>query len=103
MGIDVNNLSKEMSRRKIEWNRFRFNFMSYEDERLRNIQLEVIESELVQAVGRSRSLRTDAQVFVFSNLPLRIASRIVYGYETAPKEIIVSGPLSGDTQTNLTA
>jgi hypothetical protein len=103
MGIDVNNLSKEMSRRKIEWNGFRFNFMSYEDERLRNIQLEVIESELVQAVGRSRSLRTDAQVFVFSNLPLRIASRIDYSYETAPKEIIVSGPLSGDTQTNLTA
>ena len=61
---------------KVDWKGFRFRFMTYEDERLRNIQLSIIEAELVQAAGRARSLRTDAKVEIYSNLPLRIATRI---------------------------
>jgi hypothetical protein len=54
----------------IDYNSFRFLFSTYENETLRKIQLGIIEAELVQAVGRARVLRTNAEVLVFSNLPL---------------------------------
>ncbi|EGT3617262.1 hypothetical protein FHH43_13705 [Clostridium perfringens] len=40
-------------------------------ELLREIQAYFLESELVQAVGRARTLRTNATVHLFSNYPLR--------------------------------
>jgi 16S rRNA A1518/A1519 N6-dimethyltransferase RsmA/KsgA/DIM1 with predicted DNA glycosylase/AP lyase activity len=67
----------ELQDLKIDWKGFRFRFTTYEDERLRNIQLEAIEAELVQAIGRARSLRTDAEVLVYSNLPLHISTLII--------------------------
>jgi len=54
-----------------DYNGFRFLFSTYENETLRKIQVRIIEAELVQAVGRERSLRTNAEVMVFSNLPLQ--------------------------------
>ena len=45
--------------------------MAYENDNLRNIQLGLIESDLLQAVGRNRTLRKDATAYVYSNLPLR--------------------------------
>jgi hypothetical protein len=77
IGIDLSQVNLKLQDLKIDWKGFRFRFTTYEDERLRNIQLEAIEAELVQAVGRSRSLRTDAQVIVYSNLPLQICSKIM--------------------------
>lgn len=53
-------------------NGFEFYFNTYEEcSLLREIQFYFIESELVQAIGRARVLRTDATVHVFSNYPVR--------------------------------
>ena len=43
--------------------------MSYKDELLQLIQLYLISTELEQAVGRSRLLRTASTVYLFSNFP----------------------------------
>lgn len=53
-------------------NGFEFYFNTYEKgSLLQEIQFYYIESELVQAIGRARILRTDATVHVFSNYPVR--------------------------------
>lgn len=52
-------------------NGFKFRFMTYSDEILRNIQFYMIESELEQAVGRARLLRCDCTVNLFSDYPLK--------------------------------
>jgi len=77
IGIDLNNIDLEMQYQKIEWNGFRFMFMAYNDRDMREIQLSLIESELVQAIGRARALRTDAKVEVYSNLPLQVSDKFV--------------------------
>jgi hypothetical protein len=69
-GIDLKRINLTIKDLKIDWKGFRFRFFTYEDERLRNIQLGIIEAELVQAIGRARSLRTNAEVLIFSILPL---------------------------------
>ena len=74
LGIRVNEMDWEMKEYKIEWNWSRFNFMTFENEELQYIQLHMIESELIQAVGRARTLRNDCVVKLFSNLPLQITT-----------------------------
>lgn len=78
LGIKLDDEGYLMRHQKIEWNGFRFMFMSFNDEQLRTIQLSLIESELQQAVGRARTIRTDAKVMVYSNLPLTITDKFVY-------------------------
>ena len=60
----------------IEWNGFKFKFNCYINEALRDIQLSMIESQLIQAVGRARALREKCNVYVYSNLPLRVSTQI---------------------------
>lgn len=56
-------------------NGFEFYFNTYEEgSLLQEIQFYYIESELVQAIGRARALRTGATVHVFSNYPVRGAT-----------------------------
>lgn len=61
----------------IKKNGFEFSLNTFWDgcgqnvELLREIQAYFIESELVQAVGRARTLRTNATVHLFSNYPLK--------------------------------
>jgi hypothetical protein len=76
MGIVLNQIDLKIKDLKITWKGFSFRFSTYGDQRMRNIQLGAIESELVQAIGRSRSLRTSAEVLVYSNLPLQISTSI---------------------------
>jgi hypothetical protein len=76
VGIDLKRINLTVKDLKIDWKGFRFRFFTYEDERLRNIQLGIIEAELVQAIGRARSLRTNAEVLVFANLPLQVSTSI---------------------------
>jgi len=53
------------------WNGYIFKFPSFVDNlELQHLQLHLIRSELVQAVGRNRILREDCTTTVFSNLPL---------------------------------
>jgi len=68
--IDVTQINTQLQELKVDRNGFRFRFMTYEDERMQEIQLSLIEAELIQAIGRARSLRTNASVHVYSNLPL---------------------------------
>ncbi len=76
MRIYLKESNCELQDLKVDWKGFRFRFTTYEDKRLRNIQLAAIEAELVQAIGRARSLRTNAEVIVYSNLPLQIWTTI---------------------------
>jgi hypothetical protein len=63
---------------KVEYNGFRFKFNCFDDPLLRNIQLSLIESCLLQAVGRARTLRTNATVQVYSNFPLRATTKFIF-------------------------
>lgn len=77
IGIDVKTSDNSMSYKKIEYNGFRFMFNCYDNKELREIQLSIIEAELIQAVGRARTLRTVATVDLYSNFPLRITTEFV--------------------------
>lgn len=70
LGLDITNKDTIMDNQVVEWRNRRFKFMTFDNKDLRDIQLSLIESELIQAVGRARVLRTDAKVKLFSNLPL---------------------------------
>lgn len=78
LGFDFKATDTTMSHQKIEYNGFRFKFNCFDNEELRNIQLSLIESDLIQAVGRARTLRTSAQVDLYSNFPLKISDEFRY-------------------------
>jgi len=73
LGVDFKTTDTTMSHQKIDWNGFRFKFNCFDNEALREIQLALIESDLIQAVGRARTLRTSANVDLYSNFPLRLS------------------------------
>jgi hypothetical protein len=70
IGLDVNETC-DLQTRLVEHNGFRFYFRTFENDNLRQIQFQMIESELIQAVGRARLLRNDCTVQVYSNFPLQ--------------------------------
>lgn len=80
LGVDVSKKEAQIRRQGIEYNGWRYNFMTYKDDLLREIQLYHIETEMEQAVGRSRLLRTDGAVFLFSNFPCSQAELITADY-----------------------
>jgi hypothetical protein len=65
-----------LAMREIEYNGFRFYFLTYSTPELRNIQLWNISTDLEQAVGRTRIVSSDATVNVYSNLPVEQASSL---------------------------
>jgi hypothetical protein len=78
LGFEIKTTDTTMSHQKIEYNGFRFKFNCFDHEKLRNIQLSLIESDLIQAVGRARTLRTSAQVDLYSNFPLKLSDEFRY-------------------------
>lgn len=71
LGVGYNvSFDETLKYQKIDRNGISFWFMTYEDPNLREVQLYLIENELYQAIGRARTLRTDATVFLFSNYPI---------------------------------
>jgi hypothetical protein len=60
-----------------EYNGFVFRFNQFDHAGLRKIQLSLIESDLIQAVGRARTFRTESRVEVYSNFPLRISDSFI--------------------------
>ena len=50
----------------------------YSHTTLRSIQLSLIESDLIQAAGRARTLRTNATVKIYSNFPLKMSNQYIY-------------------------
>ena len=69
MGLEFEK-KKKMQPQTISHNGYRFQFTTFQDEGLRKVHLWMIESELEQAVGRSRLLRNRCEVHLFSNFPL---------------------------------
>jgi hypothetical protein len=78
LGIDFKTSDTTMGYKEIEYNGFKFMFNCYDNLELREIQLGLIESDLIQAIGRARTLRTDAKVEVYSNFPLRISDQFIW-------------------------
>jgi hypothetical protein len=78
IGHDVTKEVNEISNQRVIRKGLRYMFPTFEDEVLREIQLSLIESELIQAVGRARTLRTNATVHLYSNLPITLANKIEY-------------------------
>jgi hypothetical protein len=74
LGIEFKTSDLSMSYQKVIYNGFEFKFNCFDNENLRMIQFSYIESELIQAVGRARTLRTKANVDLYSNFPLKISS-----------------------------
>lgn len=75
LGLSLSEEDKEICNQIVEHNSYRFKFNSFRGEELRKIQFSLIEADLIQAVGRARTLRTCARVEVYSNYPLRLTSR----------------------------
>ena len=72
-----NSIDQNMQDRVVEWNGFRFRFFTFNDLTLQDIQLSLIESEILQAAGRSRFLRNKNTTKVFSSLPLKITTKFI--------------------------
>lgn len=70
--------------RRVQYKDYEFNFMTYKNEALRNLQTFFIGKELEQCIGRARLLRNDCTVLVLSNFPCEQAELIRDDYlETA--------------------
>lgn len=75
-GLNIVPGELEVSDQIVEWNEQVFRYRAFNNPDLRDIQLSLVESELLQAVGRARAVRETSSVLVFSNLPLRIATKM---------------------------
>ena len=78
LGIEFKTTQTTMSFQNIEYNGFKFKFNCFDNLELRMIQLSLIQADLIQAVGRSRTLRTNAKVDLYSNFPLRISDEFIF-------------------------
>jgi len=67
-GVNVDNCN--MHSMRVEYNGYDFSINSFDNEKLRTIQLWMLESLLEQAVGRARLLRFDCTVKVFARFPI---------------------------------
>lgn len=74
MDIDFDIHNSPMTYQKVEYNGYRFMFNTFDNKELQRIQLSLIESDLIQAVGRARTLRFDCTVELYSSLPLDIST-----------------------------
>lgn len=78
LGMEVE--QEVLAVRRIIYNGYQFNFMTYKGEELRNLQLYFIHKELEQCIGRARLLRNDCKVLVLSNFPCEQAKLIQEDY-----------------------
>lgn len=83
MGVEFDYFNSPFRYQKIEYNGFKFMFNTFDNEDLRNIQLQLIESDLIQAVGRARTLRNKCTALVYSGLPLSIADEFIIKKKSA--------------------
>lgn len=68
LGLDYTNQEKEYKSFLLD--NYRFDMFTYKDENLANIELKITQMELEQAVGRGRTVRTDAQLELFAKVPI---------------------------------
>lgn len=90
-----------LTERRIQYKEYEFNFMTYKNESLRNLQLYFIEKELEQCIGRARLLRNNCTVLVFSNFPCEQAELIQEDYLKEMDQVEVMKACSPDMAGNL--
>ena len=102
LGADVNTKVDERPRwRRVTYKGDNFMMVTYNDEKLREVQLYAISSELEQCIGRSRVLRKDCTVYVFSCFPCEQAEIRTVNYllpeimENWEEEVDKCLPLAG--------
>lgn len=83
MGVEFDYFNSPFRYQKIEYNGFKFMFSTFDNEDLRRIQLPLIESDLIQAVGRARTLRNECIAEVYSGLPLSISDEFIIKKKSA--------------------
>ena len=76
----IKKISYNLNCRRVVRNGYDFKIMSFAEENIQNLQLFLIETELEQAIGRSRVLRKSCTVYVFSNYPCKQAELIQTEY-----------------------
>lgn len=64
----------KMSYRRTERNGYGFKINTFAGEQLSRLQMDMIEAETIQSVGRGRTIRNECTVKVFTNMPMRYAS-----------------------------
>jgi hypothetical protein len=72
--IEVDN--SRISQRIIKRGRFEQKFFTFTNEWLRRVQLDMIEGELIQAIGRPRPLDNEVTVKLYSNLLMECSTQI---------------------------
>lgn len=80
LGYIKKNTSYNLNCRRVIRKGYDFKIMSFTDPDIQNLQLFLIETDLEQAIGRSRVLRKDCTVYVFSNYPCEQAELIQTEY-----------------------
>ncbi|MCD8117943.1 MAG: DEAD/DEAH box helicase family protein [Lachnospiraceae bacterium] len=86
LGADVNTKEDKRPRlRRITYKGDEFLMVTYLDEKLREVQLYAISSELEQCIGRARALRFKCTVFVFSCFPCEQAEIHTVNYLMSDK------------------
>ena len=63
------------TKQEIEYGGYKFNINTFQDPLLRSLQLEMVTSELIQAIGRARILRENCTVYLFSRIPIEGAEQ----------------------------
>ncbi|MEA4967675.1 MAG: hypothetical protein VB048_06110, partial [Bacteroidaceae bacterium] len=64
MGIESKE-GYEMQYQQVEYNEYRFKFMTFKDKGLQKLHLDITNNEMIQAVGRGRTLRNDNIVHLY--------------------------------------
>lgn len=80
LGYVKNKMACNLNCRRVVRNGYDFKIMSFAETEIQNLQLFLIETELEQAIGRSRVLRNSCTVYVFSSYPCKQAKLIQTGY-----------------------
>ena len=75
LGLPTEGIATNLSRREIVYNGLQFKFQTYAtNSALQKLQCALIETELLQAIGRARLIRNSCTVTVFSNFPVQGAT-----------------------------
>lgn len=76
----------KFSSQTVKLNGIEFKYFTFENKEVQQIHLQDVHGELIQAVGRSRTLRYDCDVTLISNLPLNIAESISLDLPITPEK-----------------
>lgn len=71
LGIEVSKEDFLLQQLRVEHNGYEFRFRTFVNPELQRVQFHFIEEQMIQAIGRARTLRHPVEVLLFSNFPLK--------------------------------